>query len=82
MKSPLRRRVVQIQANPRFPPAYAWLAASCIKLRHLSEARDAAAKVLETEPGFRCSTWLGLKNSPLAHRDAVIPSLREAGLPE
>jgi hypothetical protein len=44
------------------------------------EAREAAARVLETDPAFTISTWIargGQSNSKL-----LIEGLRKAGLPE
>ncbi len=52
-----------------------------VRLGLMTEARDAVRHLLEIEPNFRCETWEGMVHSPVAHRDALIPALREAGLP-
>jgi adenylate cyclase len=66
--------------NPSFSAAYRCLASAFAHLGRDADAREAAARVLETDPGFTISAWIargGQSNSKLA-----IEGLRKAGLPE
>jgi adenylate cyclase len=66
--------------NPSFATAYRCLASAFAHLGRDAEAREAVARVLETDPAFTISTWLargGQSNSKL-----LIEGLRKAGLPE
>jgi adenylate cyclase len=69
-----------LRQNPFFPTAQRCLASALAHLGRDAEARDAAARVLETDPTFTVSAWIargGQSNSPL-----LIEGLRKAGLPE
>jgi adenylate cyclase len=66
--------------NPSFPVAYRCLASAFAHLGRDTEAREAAARVLETDPVFTISAWIargGQTNAKLQ-----IEGLRKAGLPE
>ena len=66
--------------NPSFPATYYCLASAFAHLGRDSEAREAAARLLEFDPAFTISAWIargGVSNSKL-----LIEGLRKAGLPE
>lgn len=66
--------------NPSYATAYRCLASAFAHLGRDAEAREAAARVLETDPAFTVSALIargGLTNSRL-----LIEGLRRAGLPE
>ena len=66
--------------NPSFSPAYRCLASAFAHLGRETEAREAAARLLEVDPNFTISAWIargGQSNSKL-----LIEGLRKAGLPE
>jgi adenylate cyclase len=66
--------------NPFFSPAHRCLASACAYLGRDAEAREAAAHLLEVDPGFTISAWIargGQSNAKL-----LIEGLRKAGLPE
>jgi tetratricopeptide (TPR) repeat protein len=71
-----------VQASPGFSIAYVALAASLIKIGSMAEAKAAATKLLELQPGFRYSRhFTGIAVAPdLAA--ALGDALRQAGLPE
>ena len=63
-----------------YPEAYLCLASAFAHLGRDAEAREAAARVLETDPAFTISAWIargGQSNAKL-----LIEGLRKAGLPE
>ncbi len=69
-----------LRQNPSFSLAYRCLASAFAHLGRDAEAREAAARVLETDPAFTISEWTargGQSNSKL-----LIEGLRKAGLPE
>jgi adenylate cyclase len=69
-----------LRQNPSYPPAYRNLASAFAHLGRESEAREAAARLLETDPAFTISSWVargGQSNSKV-----TIEGLRKAGLPE
>ena len=69
-----------LRQNPSYPPAYRCLSSAFAHLGRNAEAREAAARVLETDPAFTISDWIargGQTNSKL-----LIEGLRKAGLPE
>ena len=66
--------------NPSFPPAYRCLASAFAHLGRDAEAREAAARVLEIDPAFTISAWMGRRGQ--AHAKLLIEGLRKAGLPE
>jgi adenylate cyclase len=45
-----------------------------------AEAREAAARVLEADPGFTISTWIALGEQ--SNTKLLIEGLRKAGLPK
>lgn len=66
--------------NPSYPAAYRCLASAFAHLGRDAEAREAAACVLELDPGFTITKWIargGQSNAKL-----LIEGLRNAGLPE
>jgi adenylate cyclase len=66
--------------NPSYTSAYRCLASILAHLGRDAEAREAAARLLETDPSFTISSWIargGQSNSKL-----LIEGLRKAGLPE
>jgi adenylate cyclase len=66
--------------NPSYPAAYRCLVSAFAHLGREAEAREAAARLLETDPAFTISGWIargGQSNAKLA-----IEGLRKAGLPE
>ena len=66
--------------NPCYPGPYRCLASAFAHLGRDAEAREAAARVLETDPTFSISSWIargGQSNATL-----LIEGLRKAGLPE
>jgi adenylate cyclase len=66
--------------SPSYAAAYRCLASAFAHLGRDVEAREAAARVLEHDPGFTISAWIargGQTNAKL-----FIEGLRKAGLPE
>jgi adenylate cyclase len=66
--------------NPSYSSAYRCLASAFAHLGRDAEAREAAARVLETDPAFTISAFIargGYSNAKL-----LIEGLRKAGLPE
>jgi adenylate cyclase len=66
--------------NPDYSGAYRCLASAFAHLGRDAEAREAAALVLQHDPGFTISSWIargGQTNAKL-----LIEGLRKAGLPE
>ena len=69
-----------LRQNPSHSAAYRCLASAFAHLGRDAEAREAAARVLETDPTFTISAWIargGQSNAKL-----MIEGLRKAGLPE
>jgi len=66
--------------NPSYPPAYRCLASAFAHLGRDTEAREAAARVLETDPAFTISSWSA--RSRQSNAKLSIEGLRKAGLPE
>jgi adenylate cyclase len=69
-----------LRQNPSHPTAYRCLASAFAHLGRDAEAREAAARVLETDPGSTISAFIargGQSNATL-----LIEGLRKAGLPE
>jgi len=69
------------QINPYWSPGYILLAATHAKLGRLEEARSAAARVLELEPGYTVSGHCALFD---IHESVAVPlteALSAAGLP-
>ena len=65
--------------NPSFPPASSCLASAFAHLGRDGEAREAAARLLETDPAFTISARIRRRQS---HLKLLIEGLRKAGLPE
>ena len=65
--------------NPSFPPASFCLASAFAHLGRDAETREAAARVLETDPGFTISALIARVPK---HSKLFIEGLRKAGLPE
>jgi len=66
--------------NPSYSPAYRCLASAYAHLGRDAESREAAVRLLETDPGFKISAWIargGQSNAKL-----LIEGLRKAGLPQ
>jgi adenylate cyclase len=66
--------------SPSYSSSYRCLASAFAHLGRDTEAREAAARLLETDPSFTITTWVargGQSNSKL-----LIEGLRKAGLPE
>jgi adenylate cyclase len=68
---------------PRWRPTFVWLAAACMRLDLVSEARAAATRVLDIEPNFSIDAWRRLH----PYRDSTDPerlyeALRAVGLPD
>jgi adenylate cyclase len=66
--------------NPSFPPASFCLASAFAHLGRDGEAREAAARLLETDPAFTISARMGRRRQ--SHLKLLIEGLRKAGLPE
>jgi TolB-like protein len=71
-----------IQASPGFSMPYMVLAASLAKLGRLQEAKTAAARLLELQPGFRCSRQFAGANFESELAASMGEALHAAGLPE
>jgi TolB-like protein len=71
-----------VQANPSHSITYVQLAAALARLGRLDEARAAAARVRELQPGFRYGRQFAGVNCAPALAEALGGALREAGLPE
>jgi adenylate cyclase len=72
-----------VRQNPSYSPAYRCLASTFAHLGRDAEAREAAARLLETDPTFAISAWIA--RAP-AYRQSgfkvLVEGLRKAGLPE
>ena len=68
--------------NPSYSysAAYRCLASAYAHLGRDAEAREAAARVLETDPAFTISSWIA--RSRQSNAKLLIEGLRKAGLPE
>ena len=66
--------------NPSFPLTYRCLASAFAHLGRDAEAREAAARVLETDPAFTISAWIARGGQ--SKSNLLIEGLRKAGLPE
>ena len=68
---------------PRWRPAFVWLAATCVRLNLVNEARAAAARVLDIEPNFSIEAWRRLHPyRDLTGAESIYAALRVAGLPD
>ena len=66
--------------NPSYSTTYRCLASASAHLGRDTEAREAAARVLETDPAFTISSWSA--RSRQSNAKLSIEGLRKAGLPE
>ena len=66
--------------HPSFPAGYRPLASALAHLGQKSEAREAAARLMELEPEFTISAW-GVRTRH-SHARTMMEGLRRAGLPE
>jgi adenylate cyclase len=69
-----------LRQNPSYPATYRCLASAFAHLGRDTEARRAAARVLEVDPAFTISGWIArIEQSNLT---LLTEGLRRAGLPE
>jgi adenylate cyclase len=68
-----------LRQNPSYSVAYRCLASAFAHLGHDLEAREAAARVLEIDPGSTISSWIARGGQ--ANAKLFIDGLRKAGLP-
>ena len=66
--------------NPSYSAAYRCLASAFAHLGRDAEAREAAARLLEVDPGFTISAWIS--RGAQSNAKLLIEGLRKAGLPE
>jgi adenylate cyclase len=66
--------------NPSYSASYRCLASAFAHLGRDAEAREAAARVLETDPAFTISAWIARGGQ--SKSNLLIEGLRKAGLPE
>jgi tetratricopeptide (TPR) repeat protein len=71
-----------VQTNPAHSITYVQLAGALAKLGRMDEARAAAARVLELQPGFRYSRQFAGVNCAPGLAETLGDALRDAGLPE
>jgi adenylate cyclase len=71
-----------IQANPRFSLNHALQAAALVRLGRLDEAKTAAARVLECEPGFTIERFVRSHTGRADIWNPIGDALRRLGLPE
>ena len=69
-----------VRQNPLYPGTYRCLASALAHLGREAEAGEAAAGLLELEPDFRISEWMGRGGG--ARLQLYIDGLRRAGLPD
>jgi adenylate cyclase len=69
-----------IRQNPFHSGAYRCLTSAFAHLGRDAEAREAAARVLETDPAYKIPAWIARGGQPNAKQ--FIEGLRKAGLPE
>jgi adenylate cyclase len=68
---------------PRWRPAFVWLAAACMRLGLVNEARAAAARVLDIDPNFSVEAWRRLHPyRDLKGAERMYEALRAVGLPD
>jgi adenylate cyclase len=66
--------------NPSYEPAYRCLASALAHLGRDTEAREAAARLLELDPAFTISAWI--VRAAQSKAELLTEGLRKAGLPE
>jgi len=69
-----------LRQNTTFSATHRCLASAFAHLGRDAEAREAAARLLETDPGFTISAWIARGGQSNAKQ--MIEGLRKAGLPE
>ncbi len=69
-----------VRENPLYAVSYRCLASAFAHLGRETEAREAAAGLLELEPDFRISEWAARPG--VSRHQLYIAGLRKAGLPE
>jgi adenylate cyclase len=69
------------QANPNWSFAHLLIAATQAKLGHLDAARDAAARVLELQPGFTTSGMIAATGIHASAAECLRQALSSIGLP-
>jgi TolB-like protein len=68
---------------PRWRPAFVWLAAACMRLELVNEARAAAARVLDIQPTFCIEAWRRLHPyRDLTSAERLYEALSAVGLPD
>src|SRR5262245_23567185 len=70
-----------LRQNPSYPGPYRCLASAFAHLGRDSEAREAAAGVLEIDPAFTISAWIARSRLSI-NAKLMIEGFRKAGLPE
>jgi adenylate cyclase len=70
------------QSNPGFSIPHLCLVSALAKLGRIDEAKAAAARVLELQPGFRTAEWCAALDPAPAIAEPLTEALRAAGLPE
>jgi adenylate cyclase len=72
-----------LRQNPSFPMAYRCLASALAHIGRDAEARDAATRLLELDPGFTMTAWIARSGQSIqSNSKLLIEGLRKAGLPE
>jgi len=71
-----------IRSKPDFSISHMMLAAALVKLRHIDEAKAAAAHVLALQPNFSSSGQCAAVGCTPALAEPLIEALRAAGLPD
>jgi adenylate cyclase len=69
-----------LRHTPPYPGPYCALACAFAHLGRDAEAREAAARLLETDPAFTISAWVAQRGESTSK--LLIEGLRKAGLPE
>jgi adenylate cyclase len=69
-----------LRHTPPYPGLYCALACAFAHLGRDAEAREAAARLLETDPAFTISAWVAQRGESTSK--LLIEGLRKAGLPE
>ncbi|RQH11962.1 tetratricopeptide repeat protein [Bradyrhizobium sp. RP6] len=67
--------------NPSYPGPYRCLASALAHLGRDADAREAAARMLEIDPAFTISAWIGRSRLSI-NAKLMIEGFRKAGLPE
>ena len=67
--------------NPSYPGPYRCLSSAFAHLGRDAEAREAAARMLDIDPGFTISAWIA-RSQLSKNAKLMIEGFRKAGLPE